>query len=79
MPLFDFACEDCGAELELLVSRDSTPTCPECDGTSLKKMLSVFAVGKAAAKKGHTGCGGPDDCIGNRAAKARALGKATCC
>ncbi len=50
MPIFEYACQDCGAAFELLVRSDTTPTCPTCASTHLDKQLSVFA----------TNSGGPD-------------------
>jgi putative FmdB family regulatory protein len=79
MPLFEYQCRSCGAEIELLVMGSSQPVCSECGSDDLKKLLSGFAVLDARSDCHACGCGGPDDCIGNRAAAARACGKAPCC
>ena len=50
MPIYEYACQDCGAAFELLVRSDTTPKCPTCASTRLDKQLSVFA----------TNSGGPD-------------------
>ena len=50
MPIYEYACQDCGAAFELLVRSDTTPKCPTCASTHLDKQLSVFA----------TNSGGPD-------------------
>ena len=44
MPIFEYQCEDCGAEFELLVRSDTRLACPTCESTHLEKQLSVFAV-----------------------------------
>jgi putative FmdB family regulatory protein len=79
MPLFEYRCRVCHAEFELLVRSGETPACPECRTEDLEKLLSGFAVGQSAGTQHACGCGGPDDCIGNQAAAARARGKASCC
>lgn len=43
MPIYEYACADCGKEFEALVRSGSTPECPACHSTHLEKQLSVFA------------------------------------
>lgn len=49
MPIFEYACRDCGHPFEALVRSDTTPECPECHSTALDKQLSVFATTTAGA------------------------------
>jgi putative FmdB family regulatory protein len=45
MPIFDFACKDCGLEFEKLVMRSDSPA-PECKGcasTNVTKQVSAPA------------------------------------
>jgi putative FmdB family regulatory protein len=44
MPLFEYACRDCGHRFEFLVREGRTPACPACSSAALEKQLSVFAV-----------------------------------
>lgn len=44
MPLFEYRCDDCATECELLVRSSTVPVCPSCGSTSLQKQLSMFAV-----------------------------------
>ena len=44
MPLFEFACRDCGHRFEYLTRQGHQPACPACHGAALEKQLSVFAV-----------------------------------
>lgn len=68
MPIFEYACGDCGHAFEALVRSSTVPACPQCHSTHLDKQLSV--VGKvggsmsadpAPASLGPCGsCGHPD-------------------
>jgi putative FmdB family regulatory protein len=40
MPIFEYACRDCGREFEAFVTEARTPACPACESESLTKMLS---------------------------------------
>jgi putative FmdB family regulatory protein len=43
MPLFDYACQECGRQSELLVGTSSQPECPECGSSRMSKMLPIVA------------------------------------
>ena len=43
MPIYEYACGDCGNEFEALVRSGTTPECPSCHSKKLDKLLSVFA------------------------------------
>jgi len=43
MPLYEFHCEDCSHEAELLVSRSERPHCPACGSSRMEKLMSVAA------------------------------------
>ncbi|HXE48810.1 MAG TPA: zinc ribbon domain-containing protein [Ramlibacter sp.] len=43
MPIYEYACHQCGNEFEALVRSGTVPECPSCHSRELKKMLSVFA------------------------------------
>ena len=74
MPLYEYACEQCGNKFEQLVRTMNTETakvkCPKCGSEKTARALSVFAVG--AEGGGKTGsdsapgmcgrCGGPGPC-----------------
>jgi putative FmdB family regulatory protein len=40
MPIFEYACTECGHQFEFFVTAERTPECPGCQGTKLAKMLS---------------------------------------
>jgi putative FmdB family regulatory protein len=48
MPIYEYACQDCGREFETLVRGGQTPQCPGCASTQLDKKLSVFATAESA-------------------------------
>lgn len=42
MPLYEYACQGCRKEVELLVRSEAEPlACPECGGEHLTKLFSV--------------------------------------
>jgi putative FmdB family regulatory protein len=43
MPLYEYVCQGCAREFELLVRSSQTPECPACHGTALDRKFSVFA------------------------------------
>ncbi|MBU6259863.1 MAG: zinc ribbon domain-containing protein [Burkholderiales bacterium] len=65
MPIYEYACRECGREFEQLVRSDTVAQCPRCGSGALDKQLSVFATSAAApAPAAGTGpcgaCGHPD-------------------
>ncbi len=50
MPLYEYICENCHKQLELLVRGSEQPRCPHCEGEKLTRLLSVPA--------GHVAKGG---------------------
>jgi putative FmdB family regulatory protein len=65
MPIYEYACRQCGVRFEVLVRGQETPQCPGCQSADLEKALSTFAVGAAsggrtASAPGACGrCGDP--------------------
>lgn len=43
MPLYDYHCNDCGSEFELLVKSSTVPACPGCGSQRLDKRLALTA------------------------------------
>ncbi len=43
MPIYEYACRDCGHQFETLVRSSTVPECPNCHSKALEKQLSVFA------------------------------------
>lgn len=78
MPIFEFSCNVCGEQMEILVSGASAqPSCSACGSSELKKMLSVpsslsgvsdgrmaasEAVGCCGVNPEQAGCAGPGSC-----------------
>ena len=48
MPLFDYRCQACAHEFEVLIRPashgDPTPSCPACGSDKLERLLSTFAL-----------------------------------
>ena len=43
MPLYEYTCEECGQQAELLVRAGAQPRCPQCGSPKLSKLLSIVA------------------------------------
>ena len=74
MPIYEYACGDCGHEFETLVRSGTTPECPTCHSKTLDKLLSVFATTTASEQTAPpmpSSCGscpnagGPGSCAFN--------------
>lgn len=48
MPIYEYVCKQCDKRFEKLVRSSTTVACPSCGGSSLEKLLSVFATGAPA-------------------------------
>jgi putative FmdB family regulatory protein len=53
MPLYDYACSDCGEHFEALVLRNNTASCPKCQGQNLEQLISLFAVDSESVRQGN--------------------------
>ena len=50
MPIFEYRCEECEHEFELLVRGEMTPACPSCESTNLEKLLSLPRVQSSSTR-----------------------------
>lgn len=65
MPIYEFHCEKCGTDSELLIrsSRWEGTPCPKCGSKKLAKKLSVFASSTAGESSAADSCtGNPSSC-----------------
>jgi putative FmdB family regulatory protein len=65
MPIYEFHCEKCGADSEVLVrsSRWQGTACPKCGARRLTKKLSVFASSVGGESSEAASCSGnPGSC-----------------
>jgi putative FmdB family regulatory protein len=65
MPIYEFHCEKCERDSELLVRSSSWKgsQCPHCGSSKLTKKLSVFAsAGGGAPAAKPSGCNGSGSC-----------------
>jgi len=47
MPLYQYTCQDCDADFELLVNRGDDVECPKCHSKDLEKLPSMPASRKS--------------------------------
>lgn len=51
MPIFEYACRECGRQFETFVTGDRTPACPACQGVNLAKLLSPLGMVSAGTSR----------------------------
>jgi len=59
MPIFEFACTECGKEFECLVLKSSEMAgqkCPECNSMKLEEKVSSFASVSDSGGSGLSNC-----------------------
>jgi putative FmdB family regulatory protein len=64
MPIYEFHCQACGKESEVLVRSAAWQgtLCPKCGSPRLTKKLSVFASSTGGAEEGAVCTGQPTSC-----------------
>ncbi len=60
MPIYEYACKDCGREFEELVRGQEQPTCPSCGTSRIERHMSVSAAHTAAS--GQPACPAREAC-----------------
>ena len=71
MPLFEYTCDECSTNFELLIRGNETPTCPLCQSTLLDRKFSIpvahtggdrtqYDLPIAGSPCGMGGCGRPE-------------------
>jgi putative FmdB family regulatory protein len=70
MPIYEFHCESCGNDSEILVrsARWKGTKCPRCSSTKLTKTLSTFASRSAGPPASAPPCEGGSGACGCRCA-----------
>ncbi|NLB52863.1 MAG: zinc ribbon domain-containing protein [Syntrophomonadaceae bacterium] len=58
MPIFDFACQDCGKKFDLMISNQDKHKvkCPECGSSQLKQLVSLFSTSTGGSKAVQPSC-----------------------
>ncbi len=66
MPIYEFHCEKCGRDSEILVRSTNwkSTTCPHCGSAKLAKKFSTFASASAGPASAGSGSGGGGHCCG---------------
>ena len=59
MPIYEYACRDCGTRFEKIVYRSTTQECPSCNSGDLERLLSTFAVASSSSSTGMSASPAP--------------------
>ncbi|HET7746486.1 MAG TPA: zinc ribbon domain-containing protein [Vicinamibacteria bacterium] len=66
MPIYEYACRDCGRRFERLVRAFGEPVaCPACASGAVEKLLSTFAMAGGGDDRGTAPRGGGGCCGGS--------------
>ena len=60
MPIYEYACKNCGREFEELIRGDEQPACPACGQSRVERQMSVPAAHIAVV--GGSSCPARDTC-----------------
>jgi len=54
MPIYEYACRQCGHRFEILILPTSPAAeCPECGKADLEQMISMYAVSSESSRKAN--------------------------
>lgn len=57
MPIYEYHCEDCRQDVEVLIlSSGEEPVCPRCGGSNLTRLMSAFASAGGGDTAPGAGC-----------------------
>ena len=69
MPIYEYVCMECESHFEELVRNGEAVSCPDCEGSKVKRQFSVFATHGTAGQpsfgemtSGGGCCGGSCGC-----------------
>lgn len=49
MPLYEYRCDECSQESELLIRSSQKPCCPKCNSGRMQRVLSTVSTGSKAS------------------------------
>lgn len=80
MPLYDFQCEDCGKQSEVLMIHTSDlPVCSHCGGTNLKKLMAAHSSMSGPVKNSMPGFKDTACCGSHPGEAPGCAGPGSCC
>lgn len=79
MPIFDYLCNDCHTQSEILVTgANDEPVCASCGSKNIKKMMSKPSSFSGPSTSRFPGLG-DTSCCGSKPSEAGCAGPGSCC
>lgn len=80
MPLYEFKCEDCGEQNEILIlGTQDDPACKSCGSTNMTKQISAHSSMSGPGKNSMPGIGDTACCGSSPGQAAGCAGPGSCC
>jgi putative FmdB family regulatory protein len=74
MPIYEYECEGCQEEFELLIRGREAPECPSCGGRRLQRLLSAPAAHTGSKRELPTACPESRDCAWPQCGSGECMG-----
>lgn len=76
MPIYEYHCDECKKDFECLVFGNETPSCPDCNGENVNRLMSACGfVSKSGSGETVSSSAGASACSGCAATNCGSCGQ----